>query len=104
MNTSPSLELEAADFNDDQLKGFGPKQARNLLQWLGLTRYEIPLDSRIMKWLRSGGFPVPLTSRALGDKRFYAFVSDGIIQLCEECEVSPCILDAAVFASYDERN
>lgn len=104
VNTSRSMEREAADFIDDKLKGLGPKQARNLLQWLGLTRFEIPLDSRIMKWLRSIGFPVPLSSSALGDKRFYAFVMDGIIGLCEQCEVFPCILDASVFASYDERN
>ena len=31
----------------ERLAGFGPKQARNLLQGLGLTRYEIPIDSRI---------------------------------------------------------
>jgi hypothetical protein len=37
-----ATEVEVADFIDDSLVGFGPKQARNLLQWLGLTRYEIP--------------------------------------------------------------
>src|SRR3712207_8726784 len=35
---------------DDSLKGFGPKQSRNLLQGLGLTRYEIPIDIRITRW------------------------------------------------------
>jgi hypothetical protein len=33
-------------------KGVGPTQARNLLQSLGLTWYEIPLDSRVVRWLR----------------------------------------------------
>ena len=33
-------------------KGIGPTRARNLLQSLGLTRYEIPLDSRVVRWLR----------------------------------------------------
>jgi hypothetical protein len=36
---------------DEQLRGIGPKQSRNLLQELGLTRYEIPLDSRVAGWL-----------------------------------------------------
>ena len=40
-------ERQAARFIDRMLKGFGPKQSRNLLQSLGLTRYEIPVDSRI---------------------------------------------------------
>jgi len=34
-----------------ELKGIGPKQSRNLRQALGLLRYEIPIDSRIVKWL-----------------------------------------------------
>jgi len=44
-------EREAADVIDRLLKGFGPKQSRNLWQWVGLTRYEIPIDSRVAKWI-----------------------------------------------------
>jgi hypothetical protein len=43
-------EREAARFIDKSLKGFGPKQSRNLWQLLGLTRYEIPIDRRVRKW------------------------------------------------------
>ena len=45
------LERKVAQLLADQLKGIGPKQSRNLLQELGLTRYEIPLDSRVAGWL-----------------------------------------------------
>ncbi len=86
----------ANDFN-----GFGPKQSRNFLQALGLTKYEIPIDSRITTWLNDFGFPVALTSSPLGDKGYYHFVSDGIQELCEKAEIYPCILDAAIFSSFD---
>lgn len=57
----PGKEREVAHFLDRHLQGFGPKQSRNLLQSLGLTKYEIPLDSRIGKWLRKFGFPLPIS-------------------------------------------
>src|SRR6056297_2927754 len=49
-------EREVARVLQKLLHGFGPKQSRNLLQSLGLTRYEIPIDSRITKWLNDFGF------------------------------------------------
>ena len=94
-------EREAADFIDDNFAGFGPKQSRNLLQSLGLTRHEIPIDSRITKWLNEFGFPVRLSASALADPNYYCFVMDGFQALCRACEVSPCVLDAAIFASFD---
>ena len=83
-------------------KGFGPKQSRNLLQGLGISRFEIPIDSRITKWLNSIGFPVKLTANALQDRNYYNFVSDGFQKLCEACDIMPCVLDAAIFSSFDE--
>jgi thermostable 8-oxoguanine DNA glycosylase len=94
-------EREAAKFLARELHGVGPKQSRNLLQALGLTRYEIPLDSRIIKWLNGLGFPVHLSSQALTDINYYLFVEDGIHALCKASDVVPCILDAAIFVSYD---
>jgi hypothetical protein len=44
-------EAEVVDYIDDRFKGFGPKQSRNILQELGLTRYEIPIDNRVANWL-----------------------------------------------------
>jgi hypothetical protein len=100
-NKAAGPEREAADFIDDSFAGFGPKQARNLLQSLGLTRHEIPIDSRITKWLNKFGFPVPLSASALADSNYYCFVLDGFQALCLACEVAPCVLDAAIFTSFD---
>ncbi len=86
----------------DAHSAFGPNQSRNVLQSLGLTRYEIPIDSRLTDWLNEFGFPVRLSAQALGDHNYYAFVSDGIQLLCERSSVFPCVFDAAVFASSDE--
>lgn len=95
-------EIVAANFIDDNFKGFGPKQSRNMLQSLGCTKYEIPIDSRITKWLNKFGFPVKLTAATLSDPNYYQFVSDGIQALCKECCIYPCVLDAAIFVSYDK--
>src|SRR4051794_37056495 len=65
MHASPDTERNAARFIDDHYQGFGPKQSRNLLQGLGLSRFDVPIDSRITKWLNEFGFPVKLTVSAL---------------------------------------
>jgi hypothetical protein len=98
---SKETERELADFLNDWLKGFGPKQSRNFLQALGLTKYELPIDSRIANWLNDFGFPVSLTSSPLSDKGYYHFVSDGIQELCLKAKIYPCELDAAIFSSFD---
>ena len=94
-------EREAATIIMGSLKGFGPKQSRNLLQALGLTRYEIPIDSRITKWLNHFGFPIRLSAGALADPNYYNFVLDGFQKLCEAVNIYPCVMDAAIFASSD---
>ena len=94
-------ERTAANFIQDNFRGFGPKQSRNLLQTLGLSRYEIPIDSRITKWLNEFGFPVGLNATALADRDYYQFVSEGFQQLCAACDIWPCLLDAAIFSSFD---
>jgi hypothetical protein len=96
------VERKAARAIDDQLKGFGPKQARNFLQMLGLTRYEIPLDSRVTRWLKDHDFPIRLTAGGLSDPSYYEFVLDGVQALCSKARVLPCIFDACVFASFDD--
>jgi thermostable 8-oxoguanine DNA glycosylase len=104
LRLAQTLESErmAAGFVAEHFKGFGPKQSRNLLQSLGLTRFEIPIDSRITKWLNDFGFPVRLSAEALSDANYYVFVSEGFQQLCDKSGVFPCVLDAAIFASYDK--
>ena len=98
---SREVEIEVADHVQKRFLGFGPKQSRNLMQSLGLTRYEIPIDSRLTDWLNEFGFPMRLSATALADDNYYRFISDGIQALCERSGVLPCIFDAAVFASSD---
>ena len=95
-------ERAAATIIDDEMRGFGPKQARNLLQMLGLTKFEIPIDSRVIRWLNNNGFPVRLSPLALADRHYYEFILDGIQQFCHACSIYPCMLDAMIFASFDE--
>ena len=94
-------ELEVAEYLDELLIGLGPKQSRNLLQGVGFTKYEIPIDSRITKWLNRFGFPIHLSAAALADRHYYNFVSTGVQQLCAAAGAFPCIFDAAIFASFD---
>jgi hypothetical protein len=92
-------EREAALFIQGAWDGFGPKQSRNFWQWLGLTRFEIPLDSRVIGWLnRNEVFPFELTAQALGDEHYYSFVMDGVRKVCVAPGVLPCVFDAAVFS------
>lgn len=102
-NNSLQIEREKADEISDNsnLHGLGPKQSRNLLQMLGLTKYENPIDGRVIKWLNEFGFPIYLTAKALSDKNYYHFVSDGLQLLCNKSRIYPCLLDAAIFTSYD---
>jgi len=95
-------ECRIAGYFQEKFKGIGPKQSRNLLQTMGLTRYEIPIDSRITKWLNSFGFPVKLTAQGLSDENYYNFISDGIQHLCRKSNIYPCVLDAAIFSSFDK--
>lgn len=101
VEASPAAERNAAAFIAKYYAGFGPKQSRNLLQGLWLSKYEIPIDSRITKWLNNFGFPVVLSSFALSDPHYYDFVSDGIQAMCSQSGIVPCVLDAAIFSSYD---
>ena len=101
-NQTKTNERELADYLKANLKGFGPKQSRNFLQALGLTKYEIPIDSRIINWLNDFGFPVKLSSTLLSDNNYYHFVSDGIQELCEKAGIYPCVFDAVVFSSFDD--
>jgi len=91
-----------AEMIAQELKGFGPKQSRNLLQILGLTMYELPIDSRVIKWLTNFGFPLKISSVGLQDNNYYNFVSDAIQNLCEKSKVIPCLLDAAIFENGDK--
>lgn len=89
-------ERELADKVDKSLKGFGSKEARSFLLALGVTKYEIPIDLRLIKWLENFGFPIKFSKTALQDILFYHFVSDGIQKLCEISEIYPCVLYTSI--------
>lgn len=89
-------------FASDGFHRIGPKQARNILQILGLTRFEIPLDSRITKWLNANlDLPYVISGGGLNQPEFYHFVMDLVQGLCRASNELPCIFDAAVFSSFD---
>ena len=96
-----AAERTAARYLAANYKGLGPKQSRNVLLGLGLSKYEIPIDSRVTRWLNNYHFPIALSARPLQDEAYYSFVSQGVQQLCAACDLIPCLLDAAIFASFD---
>lgn len=95
-NKDQSLERKAANWADVCFAGLGPKQSRNLWQWLGLTRYEIPLDSRVTDWVNNN-FATKINAKRLGQLRYYESALDCVQAVCEKAEVLPCELDAAAF-------
>lgn len=95
------VERVAARYVAKTFDGFGPKQARNFFQWLGVAKYEIPIDSRVTKWLNREILSFELNANLLSDATYYEMVSDGVIDLCRRAGIPPCVFDAAVFASFD---
>jgi hypothetical protein len=85
------------------LAGFGPKQARNLWQCLGVTQYEIPLDSRVFNWLTAlpGSFDIDV-SKLYASVPYYETKMSEIQELCAVAGVLPCEFDAAVFIDSDD--
>ena len=79
------------------LKGIGNKQCRNWLQSLGLLRYEVPLDSRVLKFLKPMMKGMPLEQELLGTDAYYHFVEDAVQALCKEARMLPCVADAVMF-------
>lgn len=97
--TDKTLEREAARWADESLSGIGPKQSRNLWQWLGLTRYEIPIDSRVTEWIKNN-LSFKLDEKRLSRLSYYETALDSVQALCEKAGVLPCELDAVAF-DYD---
>jgi len=89
------VERNAAHFIDS-LQGFGPKQSRNLWQWLGLTRYEIPLDARVTAWVNLN-LSKEVDAKRLSNRQYYESILDYLQVVCREARILPCILDAAAF-------
>lgn len=88
--------------NENGFHQFGPKQCRNFFQMLGLVKYEIPIDSRTIKWLNENKFPLKISGSALGDRKLYNFILDIIQEICDKIDIYPTLFDAAVFTSFDK--
>lgn len=95
-NLTKQEERSLADSIDKAFKGFGSEQARRFLQVFDLAKYEIPIDYKMIDWLKKFGFPIKLSRTALQDKTFYHFISDGIQLLCEKVNVHPSTLAAII--------
>ena len=89
-------ERKLADIVDRSFKGFGSKEARSFLLALGVSKFEIPIDHKLIRWLEKFNFPIKFTKTALQDIFFYHFVSDGIQKLCEVSGIYPCVLYASI--------
>lgn len=101
--TTREKELKVAQYLQSNLyPGLGPKQSRNFIQWLGLSRYEIPLDSRVLKKLKELGCEFVPPATALSDETVYRLLQDGVQQLAAMLNIYPCYLDACIFSSFDE--
>lgn len=102
-NTTKGKELKVVQYlQSKKYPGLGPKQARNFIQSIGLSRYEVPLDSRVLKKLKELGCKFVPGGAALSDETVYRFVQDGVQQIAGSLEIYPCILDACIFSSFDE--
>lgn len=89
-------EREAARWADEHFAGLGPKQSRHLWQALGLTRYEIPLDSRVAAWINAN-LSTKVDESRLSNVKYYESVLDYIQAVCRKAKVLPCEFDAAAF-------
>lgn len=63
---------------------------------MGLTRFEIPLDSRVTRWLNEN-CATKIDANRLGQLKYYESALDGVQAICEKARVLPCELDAAAF-------
>ncbi len=90
----------AAYLSSGKFPGLGLKQSRNFLQSIGLSRYEVPLDSRVLKRLREFGANFVPSGSAMVDEAVYLFVQDLVQRIAKELDIYPCELDACIFDSF----
>jgi len=106
-------EREVAHKFCESFMGIGPKQSRNYLQIFGLTRYEIPIDSRFIRWILENQFPLyfdgthisalerNVLNTRLSTPYWYDLIVDKLQELSSKCGILPVVLDGCVFASFD---
>jgi len=100
----PAEERILAERLQELFKGIGPKQSRNLLQSMGVARFEIPIDSRSMKWISLNmKFSLPINPQVLASEEYYCFVLSIFQKICNTINVFPAILDGCIFVSFDQK-
>ncbi len=98
-----SLEKDFCLFLIEKFNGIGPKQSRNILQSIGLSKYEIPIDSRIIKWIKKFmHYELPLDAKLFSSEDYYSFTLKIIQDMCKKTDIIPAIFDACVFSSFDK--
>ena len=101
-NTSKNKERIVADYLRKTYLGLGPKQSRNFIQDLCLSRYEIPIDSRIIKTMKKlDSLSVP-NDKALSSLKVYIGIQDRLQDIASNLGIYPCVLDACIFSSFDK--
>jgi thermostable 8-oxoguanine DNA glycosylase len=75
-----------------KLKGIGPKQSRSILQYLGLSHHQVPIDSAVLNQLEISG--IDITDAKLDKERDYQEVQNIIWNISKELNVLPCVFDA----------
>jgi len=102
-NTNKVKEDKVANYIKSKIfPRIGLKQSRNYIQSIGLSRYEIPLDSRILKMLKKMGCTFVPRANGLNDETVYLFLQSGLQEISKALDIYPCILDACIFSSSDK--
>ena len=97
------VERRCADLLREEFFGIGLKQSRNVLLYMGLTRFVVPLDSRVLNSLNKMGLETKLGASAFQDKEIYLLFEDLIFSLCREMKagILPYEFDALCFVGYE---
>ena len=102
-DTTLEKERKVAEYLTDVFHQIGPKQSRNIIQMLGLSRYVVPLDSRMDKTINEyGGIVLPEKQKPYSREDSYRVIEDQINDLCCELDIYPCLFDSCVFWSKDD--
>lgn len=102
LRPNPADERAAAAFLSEKLKGIGPKQSRNFLLNTGVLFYEIPIDSRVTRWIKAnliGAEELQISDKTLADPSFYTLVLDCLIRLAHDAGLTPVEFDAIMFGA-----
>lgn len=96
-DTTLENERIVADFIVEHFNGIGQKQSRNIIQMMGLSKYVLPIDSRVMKKIEElSGIKVEKLSN-----KNYILIEDRVQSICKKIGVYPCIFDACAFYSQE---